>query len=353
MSSLTPVVNMGAPLPLAARELGRAWRASTQRRELFCSADRDCAQAMVARVFCPHRLEPASVRLPLAARMEYLGAGQMGLSCLSYGAPVDITPGPLERFYLLQVPLAGQAQLRHGREAFGAHTACASLLSPAPDLAMHWERGNVQLILRIDAEFVQRFVRAWCGAPLLHAPTFAPQVALDQHPALLDLLVALIDVAGRASAAQTAHELPLMQLQYQILAQLLSAIPHDLQAQLHSSSPPIPPGFVRRVEDYMVAHCSEALTPEALAAVVGVSVRSLFLGFARYRGISPMRLLRKLRLQGAHDDLLHAAPGQRVTDVALRWGFVHLGRFSQEYLQAFGETPRQTLRAAGQSPLSS
>ena len=58
-----------------------------------------------------------------------------------------------------------------------------------------------------------------------------------------------------------------------------------------------------------------------------------------------MALLRELRLQRAHDELLSAGPGAQVTDIALRWGFCHLGRFSQSYLQAFGESPRQTLRA--------
>jgi transcriptional regulator GlxA family with amidase domain len=33
-----------------------------------------------------------------------------------------------------------------------------------------------------------------------------------------------------------------------------------------------------------------------------------------------------------------------VTDVATRWGFFHLGRFSQEYGQLYGERPSQTLR---------
>jgi AraC-like DNA-binding protein len=330
----------------AARLLSGAWAATTQRRELFRSEDRDCAQAMVARVFRPHQLEPGSARAPLAARMEYLGAGQMGLSHLSYGAAVDILPGPLERFYLLQIPLRGEARLRYGGEQVFAHRASATLLSPTPDLAMHWGPDNTQLILRIEADVVQRFVGAWCGDTTLRAPTFSPQVSLDTHPALLDLLLCLIDVAERASTAgpDQTHVLPLMNLQYRMLATLLSSIPHDLQAQLNGSGPPITPRCVRAVEEYMVAHCGEPLSPETLAQVAGVSVRSLFQGFQRYRGISPMRLLRELRLHGAHDELLRGTPGLRVTDVALRWGFVHLGRFSQEYQQAFGETPRQTLQ---------
>ena len=42
------------------------------------------------------------------------------------------------------------------------------------------------------------------------------------------------------------------------------------------------------------------------------------------------------------------------TDVAMRWGFWHLGRFSAEYRGFFGESPGRTLRrdgsASGQRP---
>jgi transcriptional regulator GlxA family with amidase domain len=33
-----------------------------------------------------------------------------------------------------------------------------------------------------------------------------------------------------------------------------------------------------------------------------------------------------------------------VTEVALSWGFSHMGRFSQEYRKAFGERPIETRR---------
>ena len=36
-----------------------------------------------------------------------------------------------------------------------------------------------------------------------------------------------------------------------------------------------------------------------------------------------------------------------MTDVALRWGFSHFGRFSEIYRARYGLSPRDTLRAAG------
>jgi AraC-like DNA-binding protein len=35
-----------------------------------------------------------------------------------------------------------------------------------------------------------------------------------------------------------------------------------------------------------------------------------------------------------------------VSEIALRWGFGHFGRFAAEYRRRFGESPSQTLSSA-------
>jgi adenylate cyclase len=49
-------------------------------------------------------------------------------------------------------------------------------------------------------------------------------------------------------------------------------------------------------------------------------------------------------LTAARDDLLTGAGNISVTDVAVRAGFSHFGRFAQEYRRLFGEAPSATLR---------
>lgn len=64
-------------------------------------------------------------------------------------------------------------------------------------------------------------------------------------------------------------------------------------------------------------------------------------------GVSPRRYLTLLRLAAVRRELLRHEAGASVTQVATRWGFFHLGRFGQDYKAQFGESPSQTLRAAG------
>lgn len=316
---------------------------------MFDSTDRECAERMVGRVFRPHQLVPhRAERALLHAQMEMLTLGGIAMCRLSYGLPVDIVPGPLERFYLIQIPVQGVAHITSGEHEFVSDVSHASLISPQPDLKMHWLAENDQIIVRIDADRVQRFVDTWCGAPC-PLPSFAPRLSLAQHPALLDVLLetlALSNVATDASGEVSASvNTAVAQLQYRMLTLLLGHQANSASAQLAAGGAPLAPRSVRRVEEYLLAHYDECVTPEQLAEFANVSVRSLFLGFQRYRGISPMRLLRELRLQRAREALLRGHAMTRVSDVALRCGFSHLGRFSQVYREAFGESPRDTLSA--------
>jgi AraC-like DNA-binding protein len=100
----------------------------------------------------------------------------------------------------------------------------------------------------------------------------------------------------------------------------------------------------RRVESYIRAHLGENLSVSDLAAVAGVSSRTLFRSFRELRGRSPRQSLEDARLERARLYLLHGGDGDSVTRSASDSGFTHLGRFSGLYKKKYGETPSETLR---------
>lgn len=76
----------------------------------------------------------------------------------------------------------------------------------------------------------------------------------------------------------------------------------------------------------------------------GYSLRSLELIFRRSVGMTPGRWFVNMRLNGALRDLLTPGPTCTVSEVALKWGFRHISRFSAQFRKAFGEMPSETLR---------
>lgn len=103
---------------------------------------------------------------------------------------------------------------------------------------------------------------------------------------------------------------------------------------------------VRKALDYLEVNARKIPTMTDLCHISGLSERSLQYGFKEYIGVSPVRYLRLLRLNEVRRELILSDHNKtKVTDVALNWGFVELGRFSGEYRKLFHELPSETLKA--------
>ena len=101
---------------------------------------------------------------------------------------------------------------------------------------------------------------------------------------------------------------------------------------------------VRLAIDYIEANLGAAIGLPGLVAAAGVPGRTLQQHFREFEGTSPMGYLRTARYERVREALRRAEPEESVTEIAGRWGFGHLGRFSVEYRRRFGEPPSQTLR---------
>lgn len=110
------MLNTTPPLTAAQRPAGLSAALDpfpcTPERLLFASADLDEIRSMVGRVMKPHRLALVGGADRLDARMHYTPLGDISLSRLRYGAAVEIEPGPLDSFFLVQMPISGARKSR-------------------------------------------------------------------------------------------------------------------------------------------------------------------------------------------------------------------------------------------------
>lgn len=101
---------------------------------------------------------------------------------------------------------------------------------------------------------------------------------------------------------------------------------------------------LKRTEEYICAHLDTAITRDRLADMAGVSIRSLSRAFEKKYGMGPMAFVRQRRLDACYTQLLGSEPDSTtVTDVAMSFGFGHLGKFAIAYKKAFGESPSASL----------
>lgn len=331
--------NPSRHIPFSAALLG------APARKLFASRDLHETRSMVARVMKPHELKPAGGGQRMEARMHHAALGEVSLSRLCHGCEVDIDPGALQDFYLVMMPLAGQAQLVCGPHSVETHSLQGAVVSPQHALKMHWSADCDQLMVRISRPFLERVLTAQRGQPLDEALEFKPVFDWRGSVAWQCVLRFLVDCA-EAGIAPEHNQLLLAQLQELVAATLLAEQPHNLGQALLPRRTAVLPRHVRRVQEYLRAHAHEPMQATRLAEVAGCSLRGLYAGFQEFCGMSPMQYLRELRLDGVRADLLVGGTAVSVSGVALRWGFGHLGRFSAEYKARFGEHPSETLRRA-------
>ncbi|MBB4569346.1 helix-turn-helix transcriptional regulator [Rhizobium leucaenae] len=106
----------------------------------------------------------------------------------------------------------------------------------------------------------------------------------------------------------------------------------------------IAPKQIKRAIEFARTHAGAPITIADMAAAADVSVRALQLNFRHFFDETPMAYLRRLRLEGARSDIRDAPPNATIAEIAGRWGFTHLGRFSLQYREAFGILPSVDLR---------
>src|SRR5690348_17219773 len=107
---------------------------------------------------------------------------------------------------------------------------------------------------------------------------------------------------------------------------------------------PILPRDVRRAVAYMRDNIAEKITLAGLASACYVSERTLLKHFRRFVGLSPLACLHRLRLNAARGELTNALNKDAISDIAIRCGFSHFGRFAADYRRLFNETPSATRR---------
>ena len=141
------------------------------------------------------------------------------------------------------------------------------------------------------------------------------------------------------------------ELEFEIPAALLSAL---ASSQGHSRRRPpsrARTAGLRRAIAFIEDNAHEAVTIEQVCRAARVSWRTLNYAFREHFGVTPKQYLKAVRLNAVRRALYFAGPTAKITDVANRWGFWHMGQFAADYRKHFGELPSDRLLPRRQSPL--
>lgn len=314
-------------------------RLLNEKSQIFAHADPHAVSEYVNEHVGTHCIRLARHAQP-AASLNHRTFGSLDLCRISYGSSVRVTSPALETIYHLQILLKGHCLWR-GREQEHYFTPGELLLiNPDDPVDLTYSDDCEKFILKLPANLLDKA----CSDNQWRRPStgirFTPRHELRQLEGFGNLLGLVCE------EAESEHGLPVIQEQYSriIANKLLALLDNNVS---RAPAPDCCPSFERIVQ-YIDENLRQDISLEQLAELARMSPRSLYALFERNAGTTPKSYIRQRKLQCIRDRLSDPAAAVRnVTEVALDYGFLHLGRFSESYKSAFGELPSDTLRRRG------
>lgn len=274
---------------------------------------------------------------------------QMQIFALRYGPEVEITPLPTEDFMVVHLSLKGSAEVVADGNRMLLTEGRTGWMAPRKTWRMRWQSGAEQLILKIPNQLLR--TRENPDQSIDLAPIgMLPKIFDPQWRSLIQTLVhaasgPTCSAAGDewldhfervAGAFLIAHGSPVVIG----LAGSGSGDPYDGPGNddmlfMNASS------RVEAMENYIRRRLVAPFSLIDLARAAGVSPRTLQTLCLNQRGMTPIEILRGIRLDAVRASLLEGNTAN-VTEVAFRFGFNHLGRFATYYRDRFGELPSAT-----------
>ncbi|MEP4892536.1 MAG: AraC family transcriptional regulator [Aliiglaciecola sp.] len=310
----------------------------------FSSKNVDETLKNVSNIFCPHQFELLEHARSLSVLVNEAKFAQSALVYISYGAAVRIQTEQLGSCFLIQVPWKGQAEVAIENVITQIKPGIASVVSPDQAMNMRWSNDCSFFTVRLDREKVERTLSKLLGHEL-------------QEPLIFDSEFNLTTAEGKSwmnavNFAKRQLELPLapivaapllQQIEDTLCLMLLQLPHHNYRHKLNAGRDNVTPRSVKRARDYIHDNIHLDISLEQLATVTGVVPSTLNKHFSHFIGQSPMRYVRGQKLAAVHEVLRCSEEDINVTDVAIKYGFNHLGRFAHYYKLKFGERPSDTL----------
>lgn len=112
----------------------------------------------------------------------------------------------------------------------------------------------------------------------------------------------------------------------------------------HSPKPNARLRVAEQAQEYIDTHYRDAVHLQDLCRVTSVGVRTLQRCFREHFQLTVSNYLKAIRLEAARRELAASRQEETsVTEIAMQSGCTHLGRFSVEFRERYGVSPRELL----------
>lgn len=313
----------------------------------FTSKNVDESQESVSNIFWKHRLQLLNTNDHFSTKVNEAAIGESSLVYISYGAAVSIDTAQLTGSFLIQVPIVGNAEITVDNNKENINSVLASVISPNQSMKMKLSDNCGFFTVRLSQTKIEQVLSTLIGhelqEPLIFTHLFdlsTPEGKSWLHAvnfARMQLEFALDRKQATPISKQMEETLCLM---------LLQLSDHNYQNRLHNETYRVLPYSIKKAKDYIHDNIHQPISLGQLTQVTGIAPATLNKHFSNFMGQSPIKYVLNEKLKAVNIILNSNELDLSVTDIALNFGFNHLGRFSEYYKRKFGELPSDTCRRA-------
>lgn len=310
------------------------------RRVHFTSADTDEAEAFLTELRrTPVRLTGLLPGRPL--RHHVVSTPEVAFSKVDYPPLLEVDIEPLPSVVVVEV-LSGQME----RQTRGEST-----VFPAGSLSMFARPAEAIRSIARDASIRSTTINAAALSTLVSGPAGDPLIFTDRDPVSASAATVWQRTAAYVRRLLANPEIDIQPLVMDAAIRVLAAATISTFPNTWPQSPgaldrrDAHPAVLRRAISFIETNPAEPITVTQIAEAAGASARAVQIAFRRHLDTTPMAYLRRVRLAGAHEELLARDPQTTtVAEIAAQWGFPDQSRFTGAYRSSYGCTPGQTLR---------
>lgn len=276
----------------------------------------------------------------LKASVWHRDFSDVSLSRVTYGGQVRVQSTDLEDIYHLQIVTKGKCYWKLADKDLITQAGEMLLLNPHDKVDLYYSKDCEKIIIKIPKSMIYSSL----ADSAMHVPNggmrFDHRVWKATDYKCLMYLLRLIFRESESSQSNFSELAPYGSL---LSIKLLDSFSNNIQMSTDVKTH----RCFSLIDDFITHNIKDDISVEQLAVLSKISQRTLYNIFTRYKSVTPMNYIKQKKLLHVRK-ALKTKEGEgscrNITEVALDFGFMHLGRFSSEYRKVFGELPSVTLR---------
>lgn len=307
----------------------------------------ETAQQCLDEIIGPHELIDLYHEQPLNFSFQGERIGGIIIGDLIYGKEVIFkTQNHIDmHFYCITRPKIGQSLFKQEQHSFLATTQNAAIVSPFDKFEIEIDQECIQNFISISKPLLESVLIDLIKRPL-DQPLHFQNTMYGENPKI-KAWWELADYLCSYSKLNFNFDclMPDIKNDFEkiLVKALLLSQPHNYSDLLYENQDNNPE-YLKRALQFIQHNIQTSICHSDLEHITGVSKQKLSKAFKLRLQMSPHSYIRYYRLKCIYEELSLAKDKTNITAIAMKWGISHLGRFSIEYKQQFGESPSDTIR---------